>query len=99
MKAKKIREMLGLTVPQAADELNIPRQDLMDGEENEEAYLLARYIAVFPVNPEILSNPQAAPFLPSYVAGTPGSRMRAWRMISCSRVIRLFTLLPPFSGW
>ena len=79
MKAKKIREMLGLTVPQAADELNIPRQDLMDGEENEEAYLLARYIAVFPVNPEILSNPQAAPFLPSYVAGTPGSRMRAWR--------------------
>lgn len=79
MKAKKIREMLGLTVPQAADELNIPRQDLMDGEENEEAYLLARYIAVFPVNPEILSNPQATPFLPSYVAGTPGSRMRAWR--------------------
>lgn len=23
----------------------------------------------------------------------------ACRMISCSRVIRLFTLLPPFSGW
>ena len=36
MKAKEIREMLGLTVPQASDELNIPRQDLMDGEENEE---------------------------------------------------------------
>ena len=79
MNIKELRETLGLTIPQASDELNIPRQDLMDAEEYEATYLFARYIAVFPLNPEIMTNPQAELFLPCYTAGTPGSRMRQWR--------------------
>ena len=74
MNIRELREMLGLTVAQASDELNIPRQDLLDCEENGETYLFSRYIAVFPLNPEILTHPQAEPFLPAYVPGTPGSR-------------------------
>ena len=79
MNIRELRELLGLSVAQASDELNIPRQDLLDCEENGETYLFSRYIAVFPLNPEILTHPQAEPFLPAYVPGTPGSRMRSWR--------------------
>lgn len=79
MNIKEIREIMGLTIPQVADELNVPRQDIIDSEENGETYLFSRFTSVFPVNPEVLTNPQANLFLDSYDRGTPGSRMQRWR--------------------
>ena len=79
MNLRELRESLGLTAAQAADELNMPKQDLIDGEEMGGAYLLSRYIKAFPLNPELLTNPEAEPFLPSRDVSGMGPRMRAWR--------------------
>ena len=54
MNIRDIREIMGLTQAQVADELGVPRQEVIDCEENGETYLLLQYISAFPINPGIL---------------------------------------------
>ena len=79
MNIQDIREIMGLTQAQVADELNVPRQEVIDCEENGETYLLLQYISAFPINPQILKDPEVDPFLPSFDQTTPGHRARLWR--------------------
>ena len=79
MDIRDIREIMGLTQAQVADELNVPRQEVIDCEENGETYLLLQYISAFPINPQILKNPDVDPFLPSFDQTSPGHRLQAWR--------------------
>ena len=79
MNIQDIREIMGLSQAQVADELGVPLQEVIDCEENGETYLLLQYISAFPINPMILSNPDVDPFLPCFDQGSPGQRMRRWR--------------------
>ena len=79
MNIRELREAMGLTVAQASDELGVARQDLIDCEEMGSTYLMQPFVAAFPVNPALLSNPDAEPFIESYDRGAPGDRLRAWR--------------------
>ncbi len=79
MDIRDIREIMGLSQTQVADELNVPRQEVIDCEENGETYLLLQYISAFPINPQILKDPDVDPFLPSFDQTTPGRRMQLWR--------------------
>lgn len=79
MNIRDIREIMGLTQAQVADELGVPRQEVIDCEENGETYLLLQYISAFPINPGILKDPDVDPFLPSFDQTSPGERLRAWR--------------------
>ncbi len=79
MNIKDIREIMGLTQVQVADELGVPRQEVIDCEENGETYLLLQYISAFPINPLVLKDPDADPFLPSFDQTTPGHRLACWR--------------------
>lgn len=63
MNIRDIREIMGLTQAQVADELGVPRQEVIDCEENGETYLLLQYISAFPINPGILKDPDVDPFL------------------------------------
>ena len=79
MNIRDIRDIMGLTQAQVADELGVPKQEVIDCEENGETYLLLQYISAFPINPQILRDPDADPFLPSFDQTTPGNRMLMWR--------------------
>ena len=79
MDIRDIREIMGLTQAQVADELGVPKQEVIDCEENGETYLLLQYMSAFPINPQVLKNPDVDPFLPSFDQTTPGNRMRLWR--------------------
>ena len=79
MDIRDLREIIGLTQAQVADELGVPRQEVIDCEENGETYLLTQYLSAFPINPQILNNPDVDPFLPSFDQTTPGHRMQTWR--------------------
>ena len=79
MNIQDIREIMGLTQAQVADELGVPKQEVVDCEENGETYLLLQYISAFPINPRILKEEDVDPFLPSFDQTTPGHRMRLWR--------------------
>ena len=76
---RNLREIMELTVAQVADELNVPRQDVLDAEETGSSYLLPAFIAAFPINPQILSDEDADPFLDSFDQTSPGERMNHWR--------------------
>ena len=76
---QNLREIMELSVAQVADELNVPRQDVIDAEETGSSYLLPAFIAAFPINPEILQHAEADPFLDSFDQTSPGNRMKAWR--------------------
>ena len=78
MNMQDIRDIMGLTQTQVADELGVPRQDVIDCEENGETYLLLQFISAFPINPQIMKDPDVDPFLPSFDQTTPGHRLRAW---------------------
>ena len=79
MDVRDLREIMGLTQAQVADELGVPRQEVVDCEENGETYLLLQYISAFPINPQIMKDPDVDPFLPSFDQTSPGDRMRRWR--------------------
>ncbi|MCR4876960.1 MAG: helix-turn-helix domain-containing protein [Clostridiales bacterium] len=79
MDIRDIREIMGLTQAQVADELGVPRQEVIDCEENGETYLLLQYISAFPINPQVLQDPDLDPFLPSFDQTTPGHRLQLWR--------------------
>ena len=79
MDIRDIREIMGLSQAQVADELGVPKQEVIDCEENGETYLLLQYISAFPINPQIMKNPDEDPFLPSFDQTTPGHRMAQWR--------------------
>lgn len=79
MNMQDLRDIMGLTQAQVAEELGVPKQDVIDCEENGETYLLLQFISAFPINPQILKDPDVDPFLPTFDQTTPGHRMRAWR--------------------
>ena len=79
MDIKELREIMGLSQAQVADELGVPRQEVIDCEENGETYLLLQYISAFPINPQVLKEPDLDPFLPSFDQTTPGHRLQLWR--------------------
>ena len=79
MDIRALREIMGLSQAQVAEELGVPRQEVIDCEENGETYLLLQYRSAFPINPKILTDPDADPFLPSFDQGSAGQRLRRWR--------------------
>ena len=79
MDIRALREIMGLSQAQVAEELGVPRQEVIDCEENGETYLLLQYLSVFPINPKILSDEDADPFLPSFDQTSPGHRLKSWR--------------------
>ncbi len=77
---QEIREIMNLTVAQVADELGMPQNAVIAAEEADDPAFASRMIAAFPINPAILADPGADPFLPSYDQGTtPGERLKAWK--------------------
>lgn len=70
---------MGLSVTQVSEELGIPKQDVMDCEETGSTWLLQPFIAAFPINPAIISDPDADPFLESYVQNEMADRAAEWR--------------------
>ena len=79
MNLTDLREIMGLTTAQVAEELGVPKQDVEDSEETGSTYLLPRFIAAFPINPAILTDPDADPFLESYVQNDMKDRTQEWR--------------------
>ncbi len=79
MNLMDLREAMGLTTAQVAEELGVPRQDVEDSEETGSTWLLQPFIAAFPINPEILKDENIDPFLDSYVQNTVRDRAVEWR--------------------
>ena len=79
MNLTDLREVMGLTVAQVAEELGVPKQDVLDSEETGSTYLLQPFIAAFPINPAIMTEPDIDPFLDSYVQNTVRERAEEWR--------------------
>lgn len=79
MNLTDLREIMGLTTSQVAEELGVPKQDVEDSEETGSTYLLQPFIAAFPINPAIMTDPDADPFLESYVQNDMSDRAREWR--------------------
>ena len=79
MNLTDLREVMGLTVAQVAEELGVPKQDVLDSEETGSTYLLQPFIAAFPINPAIMTDPDIDPFLDSYVQNTVRERAEEWR--------------------
>ena len=79
MNLTDLREAMGLSISQVAEELGVPRQDVVDSEELGSTYLLQPFVAAFPINPAILTNPDIDPFLDSYVQNEVRDRAAEWR--------------------
>ena len=79
MNLTDLREAMGLSVSQVAEELGVPRQDVEDCEESGSTYLLQPFIAAFPINPAIMQDEDIDPFLDSYVQNTVQERAEEWR--------------------
>ena len=79
MNLADLREAMGLTVSQVAEELGVPRQDVVDSEELGSTYLLQPFVAAFPINPAILKDPDIDPFLDTYVQNEVRDRAAEWR--------------------
>ena len=79
MNIRELREIMGLSVAQVADELGVPKQDVEDSEEMGTSWLLQPFISVFPINPAVMTDPEADPFLESYVQNEAMDRSKEWR--------------------
>ncbi len=79
MNLRDLRDAMGLSVTQVAEELGVPKQDVEDCEETGSTWLLQPFIAAFPINPAIISDPDADPFLESYVQNELADRAAEWR--------------------
>ncbi|MBR2822721.1 MAG: helix-turn-helix domain-containing protein [Clostridia bacterium] len=79
MNLRDLRDAMGLSISQVAEELGVPRQDVEDCEETGSTWLLQPFITAFPINPAIISDPDADPFLESYVQNEMSHRAAEWR--------------------
>ena len=79
MNLRELRDAMGLSVAQVAEELGIPKADIEESEETGSTWLLQPFIAAFPINPAIISDPDADPFLESYVQNEIADRAKEWR--------------------
>jgi len=79
MNISDLREAMGLTTAQVAEELGVPRADVEDCEESGSTYLLRPFIAAFPINPEILVDEEIDPFLDTFVQNDLKDRAKEWR--------------------
>ncbi len=73
-----LREILGLTVSQVADELRLTEEQVIQAEETDDPEYASLFISAFPVNRKILENPDADPFLRWYDQTSPGKRLQRW---------------------
>ena len=89
MNLTDLREAMGLSISQVAEELGVPRQDVVDSEELGSTYLLQPFVAAFPINPAILTNPDIDPFLDSYVQNEVRDRAAEWREKNCISLGRM----------
>ncbi len=86
---RDLREIMGLTIEQVADELSITSEQVLHAEETDEKEYCDRFFQAFPVRRAVLRYPDADPFLPSYDQTSPGKRMEAWMLqhnISASEI-------------
>ena len=79
MNLRELRDAMGLSVAQVAEELGVPKADVEESEETGSTWLLQPFIAAFPINPAIISDPDADPFLESYVQNEMLDRAEEWR--------------------
>lgn len=86
---RDLREIMGLTVEQVADELALSTEQVVRAEETDDKEYCEQFIHAFPIRRAILRYPDADPFLPSYDQTSPGRRLEAWMLeynISASEI-------------
>ncbi len=75
---QELREIMGLTIEQVADEMNCSPQEILNWEKENNSEYTRLFFNVFPLNRAVLRYPDADPFLPSYDQTSPGKRMENW---------------------
>ncbi len=77
---KELREVMGLSLEQVADELMLTSQQvaLLEIEDDEKYSKL--FIDAFPIKRYFLENMDVDPFLPSYDQTSPGKRLNLWML-------------------
>ncbi len=77
---RDLREIMGLTIEQVADELSITSEQVLSAEETDDEEYCDRFFQAFPIRRAVLRYPDADPFLSSYDQTSPGKRMAAWML-------------------
>ncbi len=77
---RDLREIMGLTVEQVADELALSTEQVVQAEETDDKEYCEQFIHAFPIRRAVLRYPDADPFLPSYDQTFPGRRLEAWML-------------------
>ncbi len=75
-----LREIMGLTVEQVADELRLSPEQIKNWEQTDDKQYSRMFFHAFPLNKAVLKYPDADPFLPSYDQTSPGKRMEIWML-------------------
>ncbi len=86
---KELRDIMGLSIEQVSDELQMSPQQVADLEEANDPGYADLLFSAFPLNRRVMTNPDADPFLRSYDQTSPGKRMESWMLenkISASRM-------------
>ncbi len=92
---RNLREIMGLTIEQVADELSISPDQVALAEKTNDKEYSRMFFYAFPINRKILRYPDADPFLPSYDQTSPGKRLESWMLenkISASTVARALNI-------
>ncbi len=77
---KDLREIMGLTQDQAADELSISAEEVAALEEKDDEEYARSFFQAFPLNPKVLTHPEADPFFRSYDQTSPARRLSGWML-------------------
>ena len=75
---QEIREIMGLTISQVADELSQSIEWVTYSEAHDTPRYARLFFDAFPVNPNILKNPDDDPFIPQYEQSSIGERLESW---------------------
>lgn len=90
---QEIREIMGLTVSQVADELSQSQEWVRYSEAHDSLRYARMFFDAFPVNPNILKNPDDDPFIPQYEQSSIGERLESWMLDNDMSVEELAGLL------
>ncbi len=75
-----LREIMGLTIEQVADELSLSADQVSAWEKVDDPQYSLLFFAAYPVNRAVLRHPGADPFLSSYDQTSPGRRLERWML-------------------